>query len=140
MSSVIKFDKSIRPMVLYDLISIFMNIYVNIKKEGKLFKNSVNLGDRELIRPTLHPEDIFSCMPKCLVGPPEYKKIVSLKTHLEHMNFHGFHGNPSWILKNADVWGLLLNNLALMKNCQGEGGMGMQGKLNCTRKFDKTQP
>ena len=34
MSSVIQFDKSIHPMVLYenDLISIVMNVYVNLKK------------------------------------------------------------------------------------------------------------
>ena len=32
MSSVIQFDKSIHPMVLYenDLISLFMNVYVNL--------------------------------------------------------------------------------------------------------------
>ena len=37
MSSVIQFDKSIHPMVLYenDLISIVMNVYVNLKKIGK---------------------------------------------------------------------------------------------------------
>ena len=34
MSSVIQFDNSIHPMVLYenDLISIVMNVYVNLKK------------------------------------------------------------------------------------------------------------
>ena len=41
MSSVIQFDKSIQPMVLYenDLISIFMNVYVNLQKIGKLLKH-----------------------------------------------------------------------------------------------------
>ena len=41
MSSVIQFDKSIHPMVLYenDLISIFMNVYVNLQKIGKSFIN-----------------------------------------------------------------------------------------------------
>ena len=36
MSSVIQFDKSIHPMVLYenDLISIFMKVYVNLQKIG----------------------------------------------------------------------------------------------------------
>ena len=39
MSLVIQFDKSIHPMVLYenDLISIFMNVYINLQKIGKLF-------------------------------------------------------------------------------------------------------
>ena len=37
----VQFDKFIHPMVQYenDLISIFMNVYVNLKNEGKLFKN-----------------------------------------------------------------------------------------------------
>ena len=37
MSSVIQFNKSIHPMVLYEnyLISIFMNVYVNLQKIGK---------------------------------------------------------------------------------------------------------
>ena len=34
MSSVIQFDRSIHPMILYEngLISIFMNVYVNLQK------------------------------------------------------------------------------------------------------------
>ena len=45
MSSVIQFDKSIHPMVLYenDLISIFMNVYVNLQKIGKLLKENIKL-------------------------------------------------------------------------------------------------
>ena len=39
MSSVIQFDKSIHSMVLNenDLISIFMNVYVNLQKIGTFF-------------------------------------------------------------------------------------------------------
>ena len=38
MSSVIQFNESIHPMVLYenDLISIIMNVYVNLQKIGKI--------------------------------------------------------------------------------------------------------
>ena len=37
-SSVIQFEKSIHPMVQYEnyLISIFMNVYVNLEKIGKI--------------------------------------------------------------------------------------------------------
>ena len=47
MSSVIQFDKSVHPMVLYEnnLISIFMNVYVNLQKIGKLFKKKLKLGE-----------------------------------------------------------------------------------------------
>ena len=58
---------------------------------------------------------------KMFSGTTRIQKDSVLKTHSEHMNFDGFHGNRSWILKNAGVWGLLFNNLALMKNCQGKG-------------------
>ena len=45
MSSVIQFDKSIHQMVLNksDLISIFMNVYVNLQKIGKFFKGRAKL-------------------------------------------------------------------------------------------------
>ena len=47
MSSVIQFDKSIHPMVLYenDFISIFMNVYVNLKNIGNFFKKTIKLGE-----------------------------------------------------------------------------------------------
>ena len=82
MSSVIQFDKSIHPMVLYenDLIGIFMNVYVNLQKIGNIIKKNINLeegGDWQLDLPCIPWKDIFSCMTKCLVGPPEYKKILS---------------------------------------------------------------
>ena len=57
---------TIHPMVQYenDLISIFMNVYVNLQKIGKLFKNyKPGWG--------VIGKDIFSCMTKCLVGPAE---------------------------------------------------------------------
>ena len=46
------------------------------------------------------------------------------------MKFHSFHGNPSWILKNKGVWGLLMNNLVLIKIVLGRGSKGVQGMLN----------
>ena len=72
MSSVIQFDKSIHPMVLYenDLISIFMNVYVNLQKNREIIKYFYKTGGVGLvIRPTL---GIFLCMTNFLVGPPEY--------------------------------------------------------------------
>ena len=46
MSSVIQFDKSIHPIVIFenDLISIFMIVYVNLQNIGKLFKKTIKLG------------------------------------------------------------------------------------------------
>ena len=84
MLSVIQFDKSIYPMVIYEnyLISIFMNVYVNLQKICNIKKTTINLeegggGDWQLDLPCAPWKVIFSCMTKCLVGPPEYKKILS---------------------------------------------------------------
>ena len=46
MSSVIQFDMSIHPMVLNenDLISIFINVYVNVQNYVKLYKTII-LGE-----------------------------------------------------------------------------------------------
>ena len=43
---------------------------------------------------------------------------------VEYMKVHGFHGNPSWILKKEGVWGLLMTNLTFMKNCPDGVGVG----------------
>ena len=59
------------------------------------------------------------------------KDIVLKLNPFRIYEIHGFHGNSSWILNNEGVWGLLMNNLALMKNWPGMGGdRGVQGTLN----------
>ena len=51
----VQFDKSIHPVVLYEwyLICIFMNIFENLKKEGKTRKNYKPRGGVE-VRSILH--------------------------------------------------------------------------------------
>ena len=43
----------------------------------------------------LAPQDNFSLMPNCSLGPPEYERKCSKKyTHLGYVKMHGYHGNP----------------------------------------------
>ena len=65
-------------------------------------------------------------MTQCLVGPPKYKKRYILKlNHLEYMKYHGFNGNPSWIMKNEGVWGSPKEQLDTHENLSWDvGGEG----------------
>ena len=51
MSSVIQIVKSIYPIVLYknDLISIFMNVYLNLNKMREIYLKTINLVDGKVI-------------------------------------------------------------------------------------------
>ena len=51
----------------------------------------------------------------------KYKPI-----NLEDIKFHRFQWQPTMDSENGGVLGLLMNNLALMKNCPGGGGRGVQ--------------
>ena len=43
----------------------------------------------------LAPQDNFSLMPNCSLGPSEYeKKVLKNKTHLGYVKMHGYNGNP----------------------------------------------
>ena len=46
------------------------------------------------------------------------------------MKFHGFHGNPLWILKNECVWGSPNEQFVAHEKVSWGGGGGMQGTLN----------
>ena len=43
----------------------------------------------------LAPQDNFSLMPNCFLGPPEYEQKCSQKySNSGYVKMHGYHGNP----------------------------------------------
>ena len=49
------------------------------------------------------------------------------------MKCHGFHGNPSWVMKNESVWGSPKEQFGAHEKLPwdvGGGGRGVQGTLN----------
>ena len=75
MSSVVQLDTFIHLRVLFVncLNCISINVYVLTNKMMESYIKTINLGRGEgdvVIRPSLHPYDIFSCMSTCLVGSP----------------------------------------------------------------------
>ena len=57
---------------------------------------------RHPIEVTMHPQDNFSWVPNCSLGPPECEtKFTSKHFGMDYVKMHGFHGNPYMIFENG---------------------------------------